>query len=161
MLLDFLYLIYFHIWLTWLLKSLCDPYTALLLVPVTLSRQNFSLVPNQSINVHYCFITCPRVTDQENSPRVPVLVLLALQGAGERLELAVWASGQLAEVDVQKSVLELEAKSPRDQLPRRAAVNTWGAAEWVRELCTISVSSRAKTQAFVPGDPYRAHSVLS
>jgi hypothetical protein len=113
-----------------MLKNLCDPYKALLLVPVTLSRQNFSLVPNQSINGHdYCSIICPQASGQENSPHLPVLVLLALQGAGERLELAVWASGQLAEVDEQKSVLELEAKSPWAQLPRRAAGKTCSAAE--------------------------------
>ena len=40
----------------------------------------------------------------------------ALQGVGERLELAVQVSAQLAEVDEQKSVLELEVKYPWDQL---------------------------------------------
>lgn len=73
---------------------------------------------------YYCFIICPQATGQENSRHSPVLVLLALQGAGERLEEAVWASGQLAEVDAQNSVLELEAKSPWAQLPRRAVVKT-------------------------------------
>lgn len=116
-------------WYIFITDLLCDPYKVLLFVPVTLSRQNYSLIPNQSINMHYCFIVCPWALGQENSPHLPVLVLLALQEAGERLERAVWASGQLAEVEAQKSVLELEAKSPWDQLLRRAAVNTCSAGE--------------------------------
>lgn len=51
-----------------------------------------------------------------HAPALPELFLLALQGVGERLELAVQASAQLAEVDEQKSLLELEAKCPRDLL---------------------------------------------
>lgn len=50
--------------------------------------------------------------------------MLALQGVGGKLELVVQASAQLAEVDERKSVLELGAKYPRDQLLERAVTKT-------------------------------------
>lgn len=60
----------------------------------------------------------------QGAPALPELSLLALRGLGQSLGSAVQAPAQQAEVDEQKSVLELGEKDPRDQLLETAVTET-------------------------------------
>lgn len=87
--------------------------------------QDINLITLRCVPYQYLLFSSTQRNDHESiSPASPVLFLLALRWVGERLELAVQASAQLAEVDEQRSVLELGAKYPQDQLLEKAITKT-------------------------------------
>ena len=65
-----------------------------------------------------------RLTTEESSPAVPELPSLAPQWVAGRLEWVAQPPALLAEVDEQKSVLELGVKYPQDQLWKTAVTIT-------------------------------------